>query len=187
MEAMAVSGGNTVLSKEFPEAVQSATGNVASEDKEGLAGLARSETPDIIRVEEASGRSGQEGLGGEWEVLSEKDKSDTDSEKGGKSSGKLEAATREIQKTFDEGQKQISEEERLENISKKLSPEGPKKGPRSVGFQGQSTEQATLMNVPRKAKKFAKLSMEAMIRGFEKFTEEEESHNVAAWHNAIRP
>lgn len=185
---MAVSGGKSVLSKEFPESVQS--DNIASEDKLGLAGLGRSETPDVIKVEEVLSEGGNgkngDGLGGEWEVVSEKDKSDTDSEKAEKNSGKLEAAAKEIQKTFLEGQKQISEEERLETMSKKLAPEEPKKS-RRIGYQGKSTAEPGLMNVPRRAKKFAKLSMEAMIRGFEKFTEEEESHNVAAWHNAIRP
>lgn len=191
MESMAVAGGKSVLSEELPEAVQSATENVAPEDKVGLAGLGRSETPDIIRVEEVSSEGGigknGDGLGGEWEVVSEKDKSDTDSEKAEKSPGKLQAAAKEIQATFNEGQKQISEEERLENMSKKLEPEVSLDKPRRVGFTSKNTAEPGLLNVPRRARKFAKLSMEAMIRGFEKFTEEEETHNVAAWHNAIRP
>jgi beta-glucosidase/6-phospho-beta-glucosidase/beta-galactosidase len=145
--------------------------------------MGRSKTPDVIQG--GNGKNG-DGLGGEWEVVSEKEKSDTDSEKPEKSSGKLEAATREFQKTFDEGQKQISEEERLETMSKKLTPEGTKK-PRNVGFQAKSVEATEVLNIPRKAKKYAKMSMEAMVRGYEKLTEEEGSHNVAAWHNAIRP
>jgi len=185
-EAMAVSGGNTVLSKEYPEAVQSTSGEKAPEDKVGLAGLGRSDTPDIIKVEEAAASTGKngEGLGGEWEVLSEKDKSEEEADS--KNPGKLEAAAQEFQKTFEDGQKQLSEEDRLESMRRRMASEGPKK-PRSVGYQGQSVADPSLMNVPLRAKKFAKLSMEAMIRGFEKLTEEEESHNVAAWHNAIRP
>lgn len=182
---MALSGGNTVLGKEYPEAVQSTSGEKAPEDKVGLAGLGRSDTPDIIKVEEAAstGKNG-EGLGGEWEVLSEKDKSEEEADS--KNPGKLEAAAQEFQKTFEDGQKQMSEEDRLESMRNKMASEGPKK-PRSVGHHSKSVTDPSLMNVPRRAKKFAKLSMEAMIRGFEKFTEEEESHNVAAWHNAIRP
>ncbi|CAM6016116.1 unnamed protein product [Sphagnum balticum] len=38
-----------------------------------------------------------------------------------------------------------------------------------------------------KATKLLKVSMEAMIRGYEKMTEPEEKHNVAAWQNAIHP
>lgn len=190
-ESMAVAGGKSVLSQEFPDAVQSAKDNVAPKDKDGLAGLGRSKTPDIIRVEEASSEGGNgkngDGLGGEWEVVSEKDKSDTDSEKAEKSQGKLQAAAKEIQSTFDEGHKQISEEERLENMKKKLEPEVSLDKPRRVGFSSGDTAEPGLMNVPRRARKFAKLSMEAMIRGFEKLTEEEGSHNVAAWHNAILP
>lgn len=183
---MALSGENTVLSKEYPEAVQSTSGEKAPEDKVGLAGLGRSDTPGIIRVEEAAGSTGKngEGLGGEWEVLTEKDKSEEEADS--KNPGKLEAAAQEFQKTFEDGQKQMSEEDRLESMRSKMASEGPKK-PRSVGYQGKSVADPSLMNVPRRAKKFAKLSMEAMIRGFEKLTEEEESHNVAAWHNAIRP
>lgn len=191
LESMDVAGGKSVLSEELPDTAQSATDNVAPEDKVGLAGLGRSETPDIIKVEEVSSEGGNgkngDGLGGEWEVLSEKDKSDTDSEKAEKSSGKLQAAAKEIQTTFKDGQKQISEEERLENMKKKLEPEVSLDKPRRVGFTTKNTADPGLMNVPHRAKKFAKLSMEAMIRGFEKLTEEEESHNVAAWHNAIRP
>jgi hypothetical protein len=191
LESMDVAGGKSVLSEELPDTAQSATDNVAPEDKVGLAGLGRSETPDIIKVEEVSSEGGNgkngDGLGGEWEVVSEKDKSDTDSEKAEKSSGKLQAAAKEIQTTFKDGQKQISEEERLENMKKKLEPEVSLDKSRRVGFTTKNTVDPGLMNVPHRAKKFAKLSMEAMIRGFEKLTEEEGSHNVAAWHNAIRP
>lgn len=45
-----------------------------------------------------------------------------------------------------------------------------------------------------KRKKSTKIAMEAMIRGFEKYVEEEEPappeechHNVAAWHNVPHP
>jgi hypothetical protein len=41
--------------------------------------------------------------------------------------------------------------------------------------------------VQGKARKLMKVSMEAMIRGYEKMTEPEEKHNVAAWQNAINP
>ena len=191
MESVAAAGGKSVVSEELPEAVQSATDNVAPADKVGLAGLGRSETPDIIKVEEVSSEGGNgkngEALGGEWEVVSEKDKSDTDSDKAEKSGGRIGAAVKEMRSTFNEGQKQISEEERLANMSKKLDPEVSLDKPRRVGFTSKNIAEPGIMNVPRRARKFAKLSMEAMIRGFEKLTEEEESHNVAAWHNAIRP
>lgn len=154
------------------------------------AGLGRSEAPDVAGTEELSSESGSvknsDGLGGEWEVLSEKDKLDAESEKADKSSGKLEDAAKAVEETFTEGQKLITEEEKLETMSQKLDPEAPKR-PRRVGFQSKSTVEPSLMNVPRRAKKLAKLSMEALIRGFERFTEEEVPHNVAAWHNAIRP
>lgn len=153
-------------------------------------GLGRSEAPDVAGTEELSSESGSvknsDGLGGEWEVLSEKDKLDAESEKADKSSGKLEDAAKAVEETFTEGQKLITEEEKLETMSQKLDPEAPKR-PRRVGFQSKSTVEPSLMNVPRRAKKLAKLSMEALIRGFERFTEEEVPHNVAAWHNAIRP
>jgi hypothetical protein len=159
LESIDVAGGKSVLSEELPDTAQSATDNVAPEDKVGLAGLGRSETRDIIKVEEVSSEGGNgkngDGLGGEWEVLSEKDKSDTDSEKAEKSSGKLQAAAKEIQTTFKDGQKQISEEERLENM-KKLEPEVSLDRPRRVGFTTKNTADPGLMNVPHRAKKFAK-------------------------------
>lgn len=50
-------------------------------------------------------------------------------------------------------------------------------------------EEPTLKFIVRK-KKPLKMAMAAMIKGFEKYTEkeeEEECHNVAAWHNAYHP
>lgn len=183
---MAVEGGKSVLESQFPEQVQSSTDQIAPEDKVGLAGMGPSETPSVDTP--TKGKNG-DGLGGEWEVVSEKDKSDTESDKGDKSS-KLEVAFHEAESTFKEGQKEISEEERLDSIGKSLDPEAAAKKPRRIGYESSQTEEPSILNVPRKAQKLAKVSMEAMIRGFQKFekmSEEEEKHNVAAWHNAIRP
>lgn len=183
---MAVAGGKSVLESQFPEQIQSSTDQIAPEDKVGLAGMGPSETPSVDTP--TKGKNG-DGLGGEWEVVSEKDKSDTESDKGDKSS-KLEAAFNEAESTFKEGQKEISEEERLDSIGKSLDPEAAPKKPRRIGYESAQTEEPGILNVPRKAQKLAKVSMEAMIRGFQKFekmSEEEEKHNVAAWHNAIRP
>lgn len=183
-DSVSVSGEKNVSSDEISDVVQSSQENVDSGEK------GSSENPNIIRTERVSSEGGNgkngDGLGGEWEVVSEKYKSDTDSEKTDKSPSKLEQASKVVEETFKDGRKQISEEERLETMSKELNPEAPKK-PRRVGFHSKNTAEPSLMNVPRRAKKFAKLSMEAMIRGFEKFTEEEAIHNVAAWHNAINP
>ncbi|CAM6040418.1 unnamed protein product [Sphagnum compactum] len=66
-------------------------------------------------------------------------------------------------------------------------PDSPVKGPKNVGFQSTSVEDPRVLSVQGKAKKLLKVSMEAMIRGYEKMTEPEEKHNVAAWQNAIHP
>ncbi|BBN02752.1 galactolipid galactosyltransferase [Marchantia polymorpha subsp. ruderalis] len=50
-----------------------------------------------------------------------------------------------------------------------------------------STSSPTLVNLPQKTKQLAKVAMEAMIRGIQKITEEEETANVAAWQNAFHP
>ncbi|MCO5549360.1 hypothetical protein L7F22_002830 [Adiantum nelumboides] len=50
-----------------------------------------------------------------------------------------------------------------------------------------STEEPLLQfNVPKKGKRLVKVAMEAMIRGYEKFVEDDKT-NVAAWHNAHKP
>lgn len=189
MASLAAEGAKSVIGIEFSKKAVSATDRVAPADKIGLAGMGPSETPvaatkaDQGSADVKNGKNG-DGLGGEWEVVSERDKSDTDSDKSEKSS-KLEGAIKEAEKTMKEGQKQIAEEENLETMSQSLDPEGKKI--RRTGFQRNKVEEPGILNLPRKAKKLAKVSMEAMIRGFEKFTEEEEKHTVAAWHNAIRP
>ncbi|CAK9212870.1 unnamed protein product [Sphagnum jensenii] len=66
-------------------------------------------------------------------------------------------------------------------------PDSPVKGPKNVGFQSTSVEDPRVLSVQGKATKLLKVSMEAMIRGYEKMTEPEEKHNVAAWQNAIHP
>ncbi|CAK9189072.1 unnamed protein product [Sphagnum tenellum] len=66
-------------------------------------------------------------------------------------------------------------------------PDSPVKGPKNVGFQSTSVEDPRVLSVQGKATRLLKVSMEAMIRGYEKMTEPEEKHNVAAWQNAIRP
>lgn len=66
---------------------------------------------------------------------------------------------------------------------------------------GGGSQQASLpqkgVNISVKKKKPLKIAMEAMIRGFEKYIEEESEeesvpkedchHNVAAWHNVPHP
>jgi hypothetical protein len=68
-----------------------------------------------------------------------------------------------------------------------MSLKSPVKGPKNVGFQSTSVEDPRVLSVQGKATKLLKVSMEAMIRGYEKMTEPEEKHNVAAWQNAIHP
>lgn len=52
--------------------------------------------------------------------------------------------------------------------------------------KGTTEDPLLQFNVPKKGKKLVKVAMEAMIRGYEKFVEEEKT-NVAAWHNAYKP
>lgn len=50
-----------------------------------------------------------------------------------------------------------------------------------------STEDPLLQfNVPKQGKRLVKVAMEAMIRGYEKFVEDDKT-NVAAWHNVHKP
>eukprot|EP01018_Ginkgo_biloba_P026010 Gb_03715 [translate_table: standard] len=73
------------------------------------------------------------------------------------------------------------------------SNQGPQDPPTSVAKRSRRgiEEPTSQFNDPRKGRKFMKVAMEAMIRGFEKFSEEaedkEECHNVAAWHNVYHP
>lgn len=59
------------------------------------------------------------------------------------------------------------------------------------GGDGGSQQAVSSPQHARKGKKPLKVSMEAMIRGFEKYTEveEEEEHhpNVTSWHNVPHP
>ncbi|EFJ19560.1 hypothetical protein SELMODRAFT_935, partial [Selaginella moellendorffii] len=55
-----------------------------------------------------------------------------------------------------------------------------------------TTEEPRLQfNYPKKGRKLARVAMEAMIRGIERFAEDEEPEdaklNVAAWHNVVHP
>lgn len=63
----------------------------------------------------------------------------------------------------------------------------PRKATKARGTTVDPTLEYNRINVPYKVKKTMKVAMEAMLRGIEKFSEEEEKHNVAAWHNAKCP
>lgn len=77
-----------------------------------------------------------------------------------------------------------------ENDTADSSPE--RSHPRLERTRGKGgVEEPTLkFLVPKKGKKALKRAVEVVIKGFEKYTEkeeEEECHNVAAWHNAYHP
>jgi hypothetical protein len=51
-----------------------------------------------------------------------------------------------------------------------------------------SIEESLLeFELPKTGKKLAKIAMEAMIRGYQRFVGEDDKTNVAAWHNVYKP
>jgi hypothetical protein len=173
-ETLAPEGSKSVIGEEFANKGDGKSGDQSvSEDKVGLVAMAKSETPteaeELPRISAKNGKDGKGGNGGlasDWEVVSEKDNSD-------------------------EG-----EEQKLSAMNPSMDPERgrrslqqlpAKKGPKKIGFQTTNTEDPRVLSVQGKARKLMKVSMEAMIRGYEKMTEPEEKHNVAAWQNAIHP
>lgn len=68
-------------------------------------------------LSESGSVKNSDGLGGEWEVLFEKDKLDVEFEKVDKSFGKFEDVVKVVEEIFIEGQKLIIEEEKFEIMS----------------------------------------------------------------------
>lgn len=76
-------------------------------------------------------------------------------------------------------------EELLEHIESIAVDEKTDQSQLSRG-KGTTDDPLLQFNVSKKGKKLVKVAMEAMIRGYEKFVEEEKT-NVAAWHNVHKP
>jgi hypothetical protein len=168
--ALAPEVSKSVIGDEFASKDDSSSGQqIVPEGKVGLASMVKGETPSEVGGAEEPGvlkngknGKGGDGLGSDWEVVSEKDNSDEGDDK----------LTSSMSQSLD-----------TEATSLKSSVKGPK----NVGFQLTSVEDPRVPSVQGKARNLLKVSMEAMIRGYEKMTEPEEKHNVAAWQNAIHP
>jgi hypothetical protein len=170
-ETLAPEGSKSVIGEEFADKGDGKSGDQSvSEDKVGLVAMAKSETPteaeELPRISAKNGKGGNGGLASDWEVVSEKENSDEGEEQ------KLSAMNPSMDP---------------ERGSRSLQQPPAKKGPKKVGFQTTNIEDPRVLSVQGKARKLMKVSMEAMIRGYEKMTEPEEKHNVAAWQNAIHP
>ncbi|XP_024518202.1 galactolipid galactosyltransferase SFR2, chloroplastic [Selaginella moellendorffii] len=103
----------------------------------------------------------------EWEVVDEKEKAERS--KSPKSD-------------------QISEEQVLDSSLIRKESATP---PALLRAKSTTEEPRLQFNYPKKGRKLARVAMEAMIRGIERFAEDEEPEdaklNVAAWHNVVHP
>ncbi|XP_043708649.1 beta-glucosidase-like SFR2, chloroplastic [Telopea speciosissima] len=110
----------------------------------------------------------------------------------------LATAPAHVEDRLDDAWLQFAEEQPCDNLEGMQNPQLADALTASSTGDGSSQPAPSSLKEPEKAKrkkKPLKISMEAMIRGFQKYSDEEEEpapsaechHNIAAWHNVPHP
>ncbi|XP_058076267.1 beta-glucosidase-like SFR2, chloroplastic isoform X2 [Magnolia sinica] len=109
----------------------------------------------------------------------------------------LATAPAHVEDRLDDAWLQFAEEHPCDDSEPIQNPQPPDALMASATGDGGSHQAPSAASEPRKIKKkkSLKIAMEAMIRGFEKYLDEEEepttsaehTHNIAAWHNVPHP
>ncbi|XP_065863885.1 beta-glucosidase-like SFR2, chloroplastic [Euphorbia lathyris] len=107
----------------------------------------------------------------------------------------LATAPAHVEDKLDDAWLQFAEESPCDNPHSKQRIEPADALLSSAAGDGGSQQGSLVKQTMKKKKKTLKIAVEAMIRGFEKYTEEEEvspsneecHHNVASWHNVPHP